>query len=239
MTGGDEIEIGRAIRGAAPYADDAERRREDADTADLVARIQGGEREAFAQVYERYFDSVYGYLRIVLRDPHEAEDVAQQVFMKALEALQRYRQRRQPFRAWLFVIARNLAISQLRKRGRVEPEDPAELEERRERSLEPELGALRWISDGDLLLFVERLPTAQRQVLALRYMLDLRTGEIAEILGRRPNDVSKLQHRALRFLEQRLRAVGREPRSRQRRLGWRPRHRQAVVLRERRFSLIY
>jgi len=86
------------------------------------------------------------------------------------------------------------------------------------------------------MLFVERLPLPQRQVLLLRFMLDLNANEIAEILERTPENVRILQHRALRFLEQRLVALGRSPRNtRPSRMS----HylRPANVLRARRFAL--
>ena len=55
--------------------------REDADTARLVPRFQAGETELFARLYERYFDRVYAYLHIVLKESHEVEDATQDVFM--------------------------------------------------------------------------------------------------------------------------------------------------------------
>jgi RNA polymerase sigma-70 factor (ECF subfamily) len=213
---------------------------EDADTARLVARIQAGDRDAFALLYMRYFDRVYGYLRMVLADPHAAEDAAQQVFVKVLGGLPRYQRRRQPFRAWLFVIARNEALGELRKQSRVELTEPAELEDARAAPLaeEPELGALHWISDSELLMLIERLPLAQQQVLMLRYALDLSHAEIAQVLGRTPEDARILQHRALRFLQARLAALGRETRPR----GaphMRRTHKHALIARRRRFALLH
>jgi RNA polymerase sigma-70 factor (ECF subfamily) len=212
---------------------------EDLDTARLVVRIQGGDREAFGLLYLRYFDRVYGYLRVALGDAHEAEDAAQQIFIRVLEALPRYERRSSvPFRAWLFVVVRNYLRSELARRGRVEPVDPATIRRDNphdQHALEAQAQALSWISDKDLLLFMERLPVAQRQVLLLRYMLDLTQEQTAAALGRSYEDVRKLQSRALRFLRARLSAVGCAPtRSRPpmvRRL------RQAQVLRWRRFAL--
>jgi RNA polymerase sigma-70 factor (ECF subfamily) len=215
-------------------------RAEDVDTARLVVRVQSGDREAFGPIYTRYFPRVYGYLRVALRDRDEAEDLTQEVFANALARIGKYKRGARPFRAWLFTIARNEAINQLRRSGRLEVEDPAELDARRDQAVEddePESLAIDWIKDPDLLLFVERLPDPQRQVLAMRYLLGLRTQEIARVLDRTPNDVSKLQHRALEFLRERLKAIGREPARREKRINSRTRPKQAEVLRARRWAL--
>jgi RNA polymerase sigma-70 factor (ECF subfamily) len=215
---------------------------EDADTLRLVARIQAGDRDAFAILYMRYFDRVYGYLRMMINDSHAAEDGAQQVFLQVLEALPRYEPRPgHPFRAWLFIVARNRALYQLRQQGRIAFVDPATLDDASEANCGPEPpgepSALDWISDAELLLFVERLPLAQRQVLLLRYMLGLSGAETARAIGRSHEDVRVLQHRALAFLRARLTAIGRgvpQRRDPQRVRGY---LRQAPVLRARRFAL--
>lgn len=238
MTGGGETQISRAVRGGAPQRDDDQRRREDADTAELVARIQAGEEGLFAEVYERYFDRVYGYLRIVLRKSHEAEDGTQDVFIKAFQGLPKYEARGRPFRAWLFTIARNHATSMLRKHKELVLESE-ELNSHREDGNGADGGAeeLRWFSDREFLVLIERLPVAQRQVLALRYMLDLSNAEIGEILDRQPNAVRALQFRAIQTLKQRLahtrEAPGERKRDRMRR--W---PKRAPVLRARRFALM-
>ena len=213
---------------------------EDERTARIVARFQAGDRDAFGELYLRYFDRVYNYLRLMLRDPHGAEEATQDVFIKALGALPEYRHRAEPFRAWLFVIARNVAVRELRIAGRLEPMDPAELDRHREETGEDEeleVPALEWISDPDLVLFVERLPLPQQQVLAMRYLLGLGTSEIAAILGETPNQVAVLQSRALKVLRERLSAIGRGPLERRPESGMSRWPKQATVLRKRRFSL--
>jgi RNA polymerase sigma-70 factor (ECF subfamily) len=211
---------------------------EDADTARLVARFQAGESQAFTDLYLRYFDRIYGYLRLLLRDSHEAEDFAQHVFVEAFERLPQFRLTGAPVRVWLFTIARNAALSRLRKTSRLDVVEPARLDASRElrSSLELEPSILGWISDRELLMFVERLPQVQRQVIALRHMLDLTNLEIAAMLGRSPNDVAAIHKRGLAFLRARLIAVGRGPQKigRARMRAWSP---QAPVLRHRRFAL--
>jgi RNA polymerase sigma-70 factor (ECF subfamily) len=208
---------------------------QDAETARLVTRIQAGERDLFALLYMRYFDRVYSYLRVMLGDAHQAEDVAQRVFIDVLEGLPSY-EARAPFRGWLFVIVRNQALNELRRRGRIEPQEPATIDRSREGAcVDEELPALRWVSDRELVMFIDRLPLAQRQVLLLRFMLDMGHAEIARLLERSPEDVRNLQSRALRFLRVRLTALGRGPRRVRGGLSRRPQ--QAPVLRMRRFAL--
>jgi RNA polymerase sigma-70 factor (ECF subfamily) len=210
---------------------------EDVDSTRLVMAFQAGERDAFAALYARYFDRVYGYLRTFLR-PADAEDTAQLVFERAFTALPRYEHRGAPFRVWLFKIARNRALSRLGEQTVVQLDDEtlASSVENGEAHSEPEPSALEWISNDELMLFVDRLPQAQRQAIFLRFALDLSAKQVAAVMGRSEDDVRALQSRALRFLRTRLERMGREPR-------WTRRARIVAtrgklnVLRARRFAL--
>jgi RNA polymerase sigma-70 factor (ECF subfamily) len=214
----------------------------DLDTSRLVTRFQAGERDAFGEIYLRYFDRVYSYMRVLFRqDRHEAEDLTQQVFARALEALPRYERRPQPFRAWLFTIARNQALTQLERLSHSHVVEPAEMARRNTATYEDErqIEALDWLTDRELVMFVERLPVAQRQVLVLRYMLDLPTSEISRILELSADHVRTLEHRALRFLQARLRAIGRgpQPSVERRPMDIRGRVKWLPVARQRRYAL--
>jgi RNA polymerase sigma-70 factor (ECF subfamily) len=221
---------------------------EDAKAAKLVERFQAGDMEAFGDLYSLYFDRVFAYLRLMLKSTHDAEDLAQESFTRALEALPDYEQRgRKPFRAWLFVVVKNNALKHLRKQARIEPMDPAEIARLREAQEppEPELEALKWITDKDMLIFVERLPLPQRQVLLLRFLLDLPAKQIGEVLDRTPEDIRILQHRATKFLKARLEAVGKAPSEKASAKdterdgnGMKRWEKQAPVLRERRWALM-
>ena len=216
-----------------PHAEEAE----DADTARIVTRVQAGDRDAFGDIYLRYFDRVHAYLRVLFRDNADAEDAAQEVFAKLLESIAGYELRAQPFRAYLFRVVRNQALTELKRQGKTLPYDPAALAAKQEEDGEPEeLPVLDWITDPDLFLFVERLPVAQRQVVTMRFLLDMNDVEIGEVLGRTREDVRALQFRAVQFLRKRLAAIGRAP-SPDRRSPMRSCPNQAFVLRERRFAL--
>jgi RNA polymerase sigma-70 factor, ECF subfamily len=175
---------------------------EDLDTARLVRDLQGGVMGAFDALYLRYFDRVYGYLRLLLRDDHEAEDATQHVFVRLLEKVGSYEQRRQPFRAWLMRIAHNVGIDILRKTTKLKVVSAEELDSRRDGSDEGLASRpLEYVSDREVLALVEALPLLQRQVIVLHYLLGLRSVEVAPIIGRSPEAVRQLKRRALARLD--------------------------------------
>lgn len=227
--------------GAGGFDPGDEQRREDADAADLVRRFQAGDRAAFTTIYSRYFERVYAYLRLLLRSETEAMDGTQQVFLKFFEKLPTFELRPgHPPRAWLFRVARNHALTSLTGGARTEPVNPADLADRpdpRSYSDEP-VAALDWLRDADLVLFIERLPLAQRQVLLLRYVAGMSGKETAAVLDRSLADVNTLHHRAVGYLRKRLLAIGRGPSSqREDKVGMKRWRGQAPVARARRFAI--
>jgi len=212
---------------------------EDRETAHLVIRLQEGDPAAYDEIYERYLARVYGYVRVALRDDHEAEDVTHEVFLAVLQALPAYRVTGAPFRTWLFRIARNQVINHMRKHRRVDVMESEEIARRLELDVAPGLEALRGTGDADLLELVQALPLSQRQVVVLRYAMEFDVGEIAEILDRTPNAVSQLQQRAFATLRARLVATGRHADTGGERLDMRMRARDSLVARTRRLALTY
>ena len=223
---------------------------EDAAVNRLIGRFQSGDERAFTELYRLYYDRVFGYLRVAFKSSHEAEDVTQEVFMAVFEALPAYELRGKPFDAWLFTIVRRLAIRELRRQGQVEAMDPAEIDNHRERQQaaaadlgDDALDALSWIKGSEMGVLVERLPLPQRQVLFLRYRLDLPPREIAEVLNTTPNHVSVLHYRALNFLRERFTAFAdrpepKEPESENAdRSSMRAPKKHSRVLRNRRYAL--
>jgi len=81
----------------------------------LVEASQGGDPEAFGSLFDAYHGPVYRYVAARV-GPNDAEDLAQLVFVKALEALPRYESRGVPFGGWLFKLARNVVIDHVRTR---------------------------------------------------------------------------------------------------------------------------
>ena len=89
---------------------------------ELAARSAEGAKDAFAELYERHYGSIYDFAVRILRDPDAAADVVQATFTRAWPALQDG-PRPAHVKAWLFGIARNLSIDELRRRRRVFPNE--------------------------------------------------------------------------------------------------------------------
>lgn len=208
----------------------------DAEADRLVERYHAGESEALGELYRRYFDMVYGYARVALRNQHEAENVAQDVFAKLVEALMSYQVLPgQPFRAWLMRITRNTVIDVRKRPARITLTDPAQLEAT-SRSADPVLDG-SWLEDVELERFVGMLPEAQREVLVMRYMLGFDFPTVAAILDKQTATVHRIHSRALRTLEQRLTEVGRRRRQRRPMASSRTGFRVAPVVLARRRAL--
>lgn len=160
---------------------------------ELAARA-AGDFGAFAQLYERYLEPVYRYVRSQTRDRAVAEDLTAQVFFKALSAAATFKGDGS-YRSWIFTIARNAVTSWRaeRKKAVVPIEeishhpDPA-----------PSAPSLAIASEDRALLWqaVSRLPEAQREVVRLRYRRELTIDEIARLTRRSTGAVRVLLHRA-------------------------------------------
>jgi RNA polymerase sigma-70 factor, ECF subfamily len=88
----------------------------DTDEA-LFERLVGGDMRAFDRLYDRYERPLFGFIRVQLRDPGEAEDVLHEAFMAVLREREKMAQMRS-FRGWIFEVARNLCMNRARSRKR-------------------------------------------------------------------------------------------------------------------------
>jgi RNA polymerase sigma-70 factor (ECF subfamily) len=157
-----------------------------------VARAKLGDRDGVRYLYMRYADNVYGYVRTIVRDHHDAEDVTQQVFAKLITAIAKYEPCDVPFIAWLLRMSRNVALDTVRAR-RTTP--VAEIFGSNHASGEDGPDRAR-----SLHAAFATLPEDQRQVVVLRHVLGLSPVEIAEQLGRTSSSVYGLHHRGRRAM---------------------------------------
>ena len=170
----------------------------------LVERARRGDLAAFESLVHAYESLVFRVAFVIAGDATDAEEAAQDAFVKAHRALGRFRPG-EPFRPWLLTIVANEARNRRRARGRraglalraaAEPEAAGE---------DPEAAALATERRERLLRAIERLRNDDRDVLACRYFLELSEEETAAALGIARGTVKSRTHRALARLEEELR----------------------------------
>jgi RNA polymerase sigma-70 factor (ECF subfamily) len=154
----------------------------------LVARAKDGDRDAFGALYREHMPAISRLVRFRLG--RDDEDAVSEVFLRAWRGLGAYRDTGVPFAGWLYGIARHVAIDTLRAAGRTEPR--AELPER---GVEPMTAERMTLHDA-----IERLPTEQRQVIELKYLVGLSNAEVADAMATSPGAINAKQWRALKAL---------------------------------------
>ncbi len=161
----------------------------------LVNQAQKCNQEAFAKLYEQNFDKIYRYISLKVGNNTEAEDMTQQVFIKALQSISSYKWKDVPFSAWLFRIAHNHVIDYYRKQSR---QSTAPLYDymaidncSTEKSIEDKEDIEK------LLIASKKLTPAQQEVIALRFAGELPIAEVARIMGKTQGAVKALQHSAI------------------------------------------
>jgi len=164
-----------------------------ARVVELVKSAIGGDVEAFGQLYIIHIERIYRYVFYRIKDKMTAEDIVEDVFLRAWKAIGTCRGKEQTFSSWLYRIAHNLVIDSFRKKKKilsaegeiskrvVIPEVEIEAEERRQ----------------ELLELLDCLSENQRQVIILKFIDGLDNREIAEIMDKREGAIRVLQMRAL------------------------------------------
>jgi RNA polymerase sigma-70 factor, ECF subfamily len=166
---------------------------------DLVRRAQTGDVRALEQLCSREWRPVYAIVYASTRNPLDAEDLTQEVFLRALKAFGRDEDRDVPFRAFLATVARNLMRNRWRHKTPVQVGlDSAP--EVRSNTLGPEEDAILHSDLGHLAEVFSTLPDDYQLVLQLRVLEGLPSSDVAERMQRSPAAVRVLQHRALAAL---------------------------------------
>jgi RNA polymerase sigma factor (sigma-70 family) len=154
----------------------------------------GTDADTFAALYQRTFPRVYAYVMSLLRDRSAAEDVTAQAFERAYRKRGSYRARRGSPEAWLFGIARNAALDELRRRGRrasleSEPadEDSPTADDQAELALRREV-----VREA-----LTKLDGRERDLLSLKFSGGLSNAEIGRVLGVSESNAGTRLHRAL------------------------------------------
>ncbi|MGC8634911.1 MAG: sigma-70 family RNA polymerase sigma factor [Candidatus Limnocylindrales bacterium] len=168
----------------------------------LVARARDGDTAAFGRLYDLFAPRLYRYVRFRVREPTDAEDLVQRIFVRVIEALPRYEQRGLPFAAWIFRLAHNAVIDRART-----ARDHRTLDSIADRPADgpgPAELAARSADLAALEAAIHDLTPDQQQVIACRFFGGLSTAETAQVLGRREVAVRALQFRAIAALRRGL-----------------------------------
>ena len=172
---------------------------EHGDDGALVRAVQAGDGDSFAELFRRHYPSVRKACARRLRDPVEAEELAQATFVRAFERIDQCRRDRH-FGPWVQVIARSLCMDTFRARARVEPREQPLTGRGDHRPNEPEESLLTLERAAQVHQALDALPDRQRRAVIARDWEGLRPGEIAERLGLTVGAVDSLLLRARRRL---------------------------------------
>ncbi len=179
------------------------------DEVELIRRASGGDADAFGQLYMLHLDAIYRYVFYRVGQATEAEDLTEQVFLKAWEAIGRYKHQGHSFSSWLYRIAHNLVVDHYRagKGGK----DDGYLDEGVLTLADPGLNPEEMLAKEEevrhLQEAIAHLPAEQQQMIILRFIEGLSHAEVAAIIGKSEGASRVIQHRALVALRD---ALGKE-----------------------------
>jgi len=184
----------------------------DPDAA-LMLRVKQGDTHAFAELVDKYKQPVTNVAARMLRDPTEAEDLAQNVFIQVYKSAPRY-EVASKFSTWLFTIVRNLCLNEIRRRSRhpadsmdtahPEQEDQPLHQFEDKKTFSPPDSLLQGELEQKIEQVLAELPENQRTAIVLCRQNELSYEEIAEVLGCSLSATKSLIHRGRETLKQKL-----------------------------------
>jgi RNA polymerase sigma-70 factor (ECF subfamily) len=170
------------------------------DEKAIVDAAQQGDQTALSALYDHYFPRVYRYVASRLPSTEDAEDVTTEIFLRIIQNLRSFSWRGLPFGAWVFRIARNEVVSHVR-RQKVRTTTAQLTESIKDPSPDHVDELVTAMTVAHVRAAAEKLPEAQRQVIALRFGAGLSVAETAKALSKTENNVKVLQHKAIAKLQ--------------------------------------
>jgi len=171
------------------------------DEESLVRRAKEHDEAALTQLYEANFAKIYRYVVLKIGDRTEAEDMTQQVFLKAFKSISGYRPKGSPFSSWLFRIAHNQVVDYWRKKSK---QATVPLVETLAGSSDPGADVERKIDIENLVAATKQLTSMQREVISLRFAGGLSVAQVAKLMGKSEGAIKALQHSAVVSLRKML-----------------------------------
>ncbi len=168
---------------------------------ETLSRARAGDEAAIVTIYHHYFDPVYQFCRLRVADPHMAQDLTSEVFVRLIKALKRDTAPHTSLRGWIFRVARNL-INDHYGREQELPVDTLDQWLASDDDTDPEVEALRGMLMSRARRAISMLAPAQQEVLLLRFDQQLSLQETADVMDKQPNAIKALQFRAVSTLRQ-------------------------------------
>jgi RNA polymerase sigma-70 factor (ECF subfamily) len=169
--------------------------------AETILHAQQGQPGPVSELYQYYHPSIFRYLYYRVGDQQTAEDLTADVFLRMVRSLGEFRWHGVPFQAWLFRIARNIAVDHFR-RSRAHP--AVELPETHPDSKTTEQIIEHGLTSERLQQALRQLNEEQREVIIMRFVLGMSLAETAQTIHRSEDAVKGLQHRGLMALKEEL-----------------------------------
>lgn len=182
------------------------------DDNELVKLIQAGDTDLFAVIIERYQGKLFAYLYRLIGSREEAEDLLQDVFIKAFKNMQSYDIERK-FSSWIYRIAHNEAINYIKRRSLkrfISWEDITSTKDKLVSNSTEEGADFMWLRKetiGEVDEAINKLPIKYKQVLLLRYYSEKSYEEISEILQKPVNTVGTLINRAKKKMAEEMEKI--------------------------------
>src|SRR5205823_9068583 len=174
------------------------------DVWSLVQRVQAGDTDAFAEIYNQYYATVFRYVRARIWNHHAAEDITSDVFLRALKRIGSFTWQGRDLGAWLVTIARNLVADHFKSgRYRLEVTTGDVLDaDREDRGPEgsPEAAVVDHITNVARLGAGKQLNPEQQECIVLRFLQGFSVAETAQAMGKNEGAIKALQYRAVRAL---------------------------------------
>ena len=168
------------------------------DDEQVIQQVKNGDTEAYGMLYEQYAEVIFRYVYSHLDNRLDAEDLTEEIFLRAWRALPKYDERGLPFTAFLFRIARNSLIDYYRQKKVVSSLEDMEIQSH---EAGPEEATDMRIENQGLRETIAELREDYRNVLIFRFLSGLSPEETAQVMQRSVGAVRVLQHRALSALK--------------------------------------
>ncbi|MBN1537056.1 MAG: sigma-70 family RNA polymerase sigma factor [Anaerolineales bacterium] len=170
----------------------------------LIRRAKAGDRDAFNSLYQIYLNAIYRYIYFRIAHIKDAQDLTEQVFLNAWDALPAYQDRGHPFSSWLYRIAHLIVGNYHREKQKNQITDQASSINQARDQVSILKQIIKTQDTETLARAISQLPHDQQQVIVLRFIEGLNHGEVSQLMARSQSACRILQSRALTALNQLL-----------------------------------